>query len=381
MGHHNYMKSGFSSPKKQRNVIAFIGNGFDIQAMRDYGSHVDTRYETFYHFLKLRSFDEENRVFREMDALRQQGKKDWSDVESIVAALLGDNWAIASRLSADLLALQGQFAEFLDLAVPSSLLVELGEDSMRLKLAVESLEGFLGDLDPDEYRNLSFPGRCENFDVYNFLFFNFNYTSIFDNFIYLDQKQFDPMPYRTVDRNFRFQGNPASVTGASVRPGDSFSSYLMTEIVHPHGSQGIPRSLLFGIDAPIEVHGNQDQALRLAKSFWAQNDKRYDNLFEDTELFVIFGCSLGVSDRWWWRKIADSLGHERMYPESGEPFTAELIIYWYDPGMKMSADDVRAHFLSSADAIARRSVIESSIHVVTYDSETSRTWLRTSRTS
>lgn len=333
MSHRDLMSSGFTSPVKQRNIVSFVGNGFDLQAMYNYGAKTNTRYESFFHFLKLRSFNTENLIYREMERLKQDGKEeqggkeDWSDVEAIVEGLFRRDRSATARLVVDLREMQQFFAEFLDFAVPSALLIQLGEHSMNEKLALASLQGFLKDLSDDSYRQLTFPTRCDNFDAYNFVFFNFNYTSIFDNYIYLDQQQFDPMPNRTVDRNFSFEGNPGQVSKARIRPGDVFSSYVMTEIVHPHGAQGIPRSLLFGIDTPEAVAGNRDQALRLAKPFWAQNQIRYGHLFNDTELFIIFGCSLGESDRWWWSKIAESLSHAMSYAGSDDSFQAELIIY------------------------------------------------------
>lgn len=53
-------KRGLQQPGQQHNVMAFVGNGFDIQVMHDYEEPVDTRYTSFYHFLKLRSFDTRN---------------------------------------------------------------------------------------------------------------------------------------------------------------------------------------------------------------------------------------------------------------------------------------------------------------------------------
>src|SRR3954468_6839787 len=88
MGHRNYRTAGFSQPGQQHNIMTFVGNGFDIQVMHDYGSPVDTSYTSFYHFLKLRSFDAKNPILQEMDSLRDAGKNDWSDVEGVVGDLL-----------------------------------------------------------------------------------------------------------------------------------------------------------------------------------------------------------------------------------------------------------------------------------------------------
>lgn len=360
--------------------MAFVGNGFDVQVMLDYDSPIDTRYTSFYHFLKLRSFNTENPILQEMERLRAADKENWSDVESVVGEMLAANGVRAGELAEALREMQGQFSEFLSLAVPSTLLTSLGADSMDNDRAIESLAGFLGDLGPEQYKLTSFPAGIGNFDIYNFVFVNFNYTPLLDDFIFLDQKQFDPLPFKTVDRNFVFRGNPSDVHGATVRPGDTFSSYVMTEVVHPHGHQSIPRSLLFGIDEPTRKGGNQDMTLRLAKPFWAQNERRYKHLFDDTELFIVFGCSLGESDRWWWRHIAESLGQGRERSGQGGSYQPEMIIYWYNGGTQALTEmQVREKFLLAAGMTDRGNTADF-IHVVLYDASTDRCWLNTSRT-
>lgn len=380
MPHRDYRNAGFNDPRRQSNIMAFVGNGFDIQALRDYDSPIDTRYASFYHFLKLRSFNEENPILQEMEELRKTSNGDWSDVERVAGELLAEGRVHPRGLIDALREMQGQFSEFLNLAAPSDLLTRLGADSMNRGLAIKSLAGFLGDLDQEEYRRIRFPQGIDNFDMYNFVFINFNYTPLFDDFIYLDQVQFDPLPHRTVDRNFDFKGNPKHVAAAPVRPGDYFSSYLMTDVVHPHGHQSIPRSLLFGIDEPTRVSGNADPALRLAKPFWAQNDHRYEHLFIDTELFIVFGCSLGDTDQWWWRHIAESLGRERerLDDEPGA-YRPELIIYWYAGGAEeVTKADVREKFVRAAGVDGEASIMDY-IHVVLHDESTDRVWLNTSR--
>ena len=104
-------------------------------------------------------------------------------------------------------------------------------------------------------------------------------------------------------------------------------SYLLTDVVHPHGMQYVPRSLLFGVDAAEESAG------KLAKPYWAQNDTKFGDLFPETDLFIIFGCSLGESDGWWWRNIVDRLTRS-------EP--CDAIIYWrMTPSQLLLEGDVR----------------------------------------
>ena len=40
--------------------------------------------------------------------------------------------------------------------------------------------------------SLEFPPRVNHYDLFNYLFVDFNYTTLLDNYIYLDQDQFDP---------------------------------------------------------------------------------------------------------------------------------------------------------------------------------------------
>lgn len=63
--------------------------------------------------------------------------------------------------------------------------------------------------------------------------------------------------------------------------------------------------------------------------------KRYENLFKTTSLFIIYGCSLGESDSWWWKRIFDRLIDD-------DP--AELIIYHYG---NETADVIKDRFISS----------------------------------
>ncbi|WP_247828248.1 AbiH family protein [Arthrobacter antioxidans] len=358
--------------------MAFVGNGFDIQVANDYQMPIDTRYASFYYFLKLRSFDGKNLILQEMEKLQHQGRDNWSDIEGAIEELLRAEQVSAYDLRESLRNMQEQFSQFLELAVPSSLLTQLGLTSMNTKSAVSSLQEFLRDIDPEEYSSLEFPTRIDNFDVFNFLFVNFNYTSLLDDFVYLDQQQFDPLPRKTVDRNFTFKIDPG---GAARDWGDIFSSYVTSEVVHPHGHQSIPRSLLFGVDTPENVRGNQDPALRLAKPFWAQNNIRYRHLFDDTELFIVFGCSLGKSDQWWWRHIAQALGSERTRADGKAKYTPELILYWFTGGDNtLGAEAVRDKFLEFADP-SERDRLKQRIHVVLHGAGTARTWLNTSRTA
>lgn len=374
MGYRKYGEAEYEKLKKQHNIMALVGNGFDIQIMHDFAQPSDTRYETFYHYLKFRSFDEENVIVKQMEALLEAGKKNWSDLEGAIREVLANGGSAPDDVYNALRPIQREFSSFLNQTVPSTLLDDLGARVVKEERSLASLSQFIYDIeDPEEYSKFEFPRRTAHFDLYNFLFVNFNYTSLLDGYVYLDQNQFDPRPYKTSDRNFEFLPNPRDHAATKRYNKETiWQSNIQTEVIHPHGVQDIPRSLLIGIDAEPDFDNATDPNRKLVKPYWAQNDVRYRHFFEDTELFIVFGCSLGESDGWWWRSIAAALDAN---PD------AELMIYrrQRSQGAELSEEDVRDQFISAADcAPAQAGSIRDRIRIVLYEEGSDRKWLNTS---
>ena len=155
---------------------------------------------------------------------------------------------------------------------------------------------------------------------------SYNYTSLLDNYLYLDKNQFDPHYWSSADRNFFFFPD---LKNSLVYPPTQWSSYLVTDIIHPHGVQDVPRSILFGVDIPDYNKGTSPEK-RLIKSYWAQYEVKYESYFNDTELFIIFGMSLAKTDGWWLDHIFDSILNRG----------AEVIIYKYGSECPESIKDM-----------------------------------------
>lgn len=366
--------SRFKAVGTQYNVMALVGNGFDIQALTGLGSPADTRYESFYHYLKYRNFDSSNKILERMENLRGTAEN-WSDIESAIGDLLRVDGIEAGVIAAELSDVQREFSTFLDQVATPDILARLGERAVSNKSSVISFTEFLGDIaDADDYCRMRLPRRINIGDLLNFKFVNFNYTTLLDNFVYLDQTQFDPHPYKHSDRNINFHpnplGHPRSAAHPDFRPerGDFYmASYLVSDVIHPHGIQSTPRSLLFGID---EVSG---AAKRLAKPYWAQNEVKYGRLFAKTDLFIVFGCSLGDTDRWWWRSIVDGLRTNQ---------DADLILYWRrGPGEDaLTATEMRERFATAAGHSGDPKILTllaEKARVVLYGDATERAWLNT----
>ncbi len=215
---------------------------------------------------------------------------------------------------------------------------------------------FLEDLDDSGLRFL------ENFNdlstghyhLLNYVFLNLNYTQLLDNYIYLDKNQFDPHRWKDSDTNFDFHHTlPDGTEGV-------FQSYVLCDVIHPHGIQSIPRSILFGIDLK-EYDAGRDDKKKLVKGYWAQYDKKYKSYFDTAQLFIIYGMSLGKMDAWWYDSIYDAILNNG----------AELIIY---RRMRDDLDEdiIKEMFLKSCirhndDNDDNKSLVRDNIYVILFE--------------
>lgn len=344
-----------SNGKKQHNIMMLVGNGFDIAALTHLEAKYRTDYQSFFFYLKSLNFNPDNMIFKKMDELRQEHeeklklKKDgfpnWSDFEARLQEFVSGATSINyDDLRQDLAEIQRHFSSFLDLVVSPELLNELDKRAQHYLWAYCTFGRFLSDIDSTAYRILDFPQNTDHYHLFNFNIINFNYTFLLDNYLYLDQEQFNPHPNNTVDTNFLFHRNPRDYSypheyGSRANAATGCSAYLMTEIHHPHGVQSIPRSLLFGIDG-TDQEASRGSNHKFEKTFWAQTPRRYRKMIKETELFIIFGSSTGETDRWWWRHIL-----RRVHKG------AELIIYKYcSPSMpnarQKTASEIKSKFIS-----------------------------------
>ncbi len=396
-GFTRFTSNEFDMLRRQHNIMVLVGNGFDIQALHDYSRPVDSRYEPFFHYLKMRRFDSNNTIFCHMNEELERhrmhgGHSNWSDVEAAISAALKKDPSQASKVFEDLQGVQAAFAQFLQMVAPTSLLDEIGADARELEWGNTSLSEFLRDFSDERcFNSLEFPSRIDHYNLFSFLFVNFNYTTLLDNYIYLDQKQFDPLKHATVDTNFWFKNDPRGFWRPGRDPDLGYSGYVTSEVIHPHGVLSTPRSLLFGIDAEDHYKKTRTQTDYLKKPYWSQAHALYRNHFAQADLFIIFGCSLGESDGWWWRNILRALRatkrqtYSANHPKSpGEVVEeiAELIIYRRQDGDQHTVESVKEQFLKSAAALLEaeeRQEVSARIHVIIYDDETPRTFLNTRR--
>jgi len=309
--------------------MAIVGNGFDISVLLKYGKGVTTKYSRFYSFFKYKYPEKNNILIDQMERLQQEEPQDenWSDLEAVLArqisAIEKDDEDNIDKLNKDLLEIQQAFSRFLNDVVDNDIIekVSMLESPSKEKkgsYGYRSMSEFIGDLSKEQYQKFRFHNVVQNYDKILFTFVNLNYTALLDNYVHLDKEIFDPVPYNCSSNNFEFFTNPNDYPGHTV-----FTNpycHLLSNVLHPHGDQNIPKSLLFGTEIDLPKNDNHDLRKKFVKSIWARSEELYGKYFKNTNVFIIYGCSLGSSDKWWWKKI-----YNRISVENG----AELLIYHY----------------------------------------------------
>ena len=327
-----YDKKIFQCIKKQHNIMILVGNGFDLAVLKRYKEGMmkgkTSSYIDFYEYVNYYNLSDENNIlFQKMTEDREEEKENWSDFELTISELVKDASVPIKEIEKCVDEFQSHFTRFLNDLVDADVLLKINSDVREKGLAIQSLSHFIKDL--DRFCNIQFPENTGHYDLYNYVFFNFNYTSLLDNYLYLDKGQFDPHNWKSADRNFTFYPDLRGMRGNATM----WSSYLVTDVIHPHGVQAVPRSILFGIDVPEYDKGTSKEK-RLIKSYWAQYDVKYKAYFNDAELFIMFGMSISKSDGWWLDQIFDAILIR----------DAELIIYKYGTE---TPDDVKEAFIEA----------------------------------
>lgn len=326
-----------------RNIVFLVGNGFDINVLSALNQSPNTSYSHFYNFIKYAHPECDNILIKEMEKRKESEYENWSDFEKIISELSRKNDLYAD-LMASLQEFQDYFSEFLnDIVTPSFLRYldtfakqEIFKSILRNELLEKkynffdsSMRFFLVDLDRD-ISNCKFRGFRHN-ETLHMDFFNFNYTSLLDNLLYLGKDNFQPKKYKNSPNNFNFHVNPKLIPEVHTDNPDKFCK-LEYNIHHPHGIQSIPRSILFG--------NGENTTDYFAKPYWARYDEKFKPIIDNAELYVIYGMSISETDKWWWDKIIGNIIERDV----------QLIIYnFLADDMAKCSEDIKDKFLKAAE--------------------------------
>lgn len=346
----------FTALKAQHNIFVLVGNGFDISVLKKFKSGKmcgkTTSYVDFYDYITYFNLScKDNILYQKMKEDKEYGKDNWSDFENTIKELLDSSeYSNITELEKSIDEFQSHFTKFLNDLVDADTLLKLNEEVRKNELSIQSLGEFLKDL--DDLKHLKFINDLDHYHLYNFVFANFNYTSLLDNYIFLDKSQFDPHRYKQADRNFRFRFQ------LPAHSETIFSSYVISETVHPHGVQDIPRSILFGIDLKDYDKGKNLEK-RLVKAYWSQYDAKYKSYLKEANLFIIYGMSLGLTDAWWMDAIFEEILTRKV----------ELIIYKFGEDRKDNVVDmfINCCIRHKNSSEEEKKQVKDNIHVVLFN--------------
>ncbi len=419
---------------KQHNIMCLVGNGFDIAALKwlnnnatnlsrdsGFGPNVSSSYVDFFNYLSFARDKElaENPLYSKMkeyhreftkakdagDKEKEEQLKNWSDFEGIVNELMQgvdqEDEDKAQKLHMDLLSMQREFSIFLNKLLPADKIVEFDRLVSEKRFAKLSLEAFLADIKADdpqkdktwnmEKNPPNLPFQVDYGHLLNFAFVVFNYTKLLDSYIYLDSGQFVPNKNAAVDENFTFFQNPGGLFKTNPKldnkrivthypggnevdqndKGTSSAVRVLTHVVHPHGIQDVPRSILFGTER--DGIGDKDQRKLFIKNKWARDKERYSKDISRAELFVIFGMALSGVDGWWMSEIYKCLSGIGMKRRKKADIP-ELFIYNFTTDSKndVPMDKIKQRFLDACIYISRDekkkydSAVKKRIYVINY---------------
>lgn len=349
-----------------RNILSLVGNGFDIQVLQHFNKSITTSYLDFYQYATNVGISRENPILLKMEEARLSTPDDtnWSDVEAAIGHLDPRQFSFGA-IQPHLLAIQRIFASFLNECVTPSLLSDLDELSAGSDLAIHTFAHLVEDVTKGSDLE-RIHSRIPGFHGSDFMhtIINFNYTDLLDNFVYLDSAQFDPRPHATSGSNFKYNNDPRGLlVGGEMAGADNVQfCQLRTQVLHPHGRQSIPRSLLFGTGALLDSTAPE---ARMTKPFQAQYEKNYKSLLSKADMFIIFGSSLGESDSWWWDNITAAMREDE---------SKHLILYSHGaPGAgEVAIDSLLRH--SGIDELAKTALREQ-IVPVEFESSVDHTFL------
>ncbi|HEL2071120.1 TPA: hypothetical protein TY888_000424 [Streptococcus suis] len=289
--------------KIKHKVVFLIGNGFDINVLNSLNQPKTTSYRQFYEFIKDTHPECDNILLREMDR-KKNNEENWADFEALI-----DELPNKSGVDESLNEFQDYFSEFLNDIVTPSFLRYLDTYAKEHNFFKNSIQRFLVDIKED-IKKCSLAKQFDHGQVLDIKFLNFNYTSLLDNLVYIEKKAIRIIDTKS-GNNFKFNVNPNLYHGVHWNSTEKWCK-LQTGVIHPHGVQQIPRSILFGGG---KISG--EAYASLSKPLVARYEENFKSVIEDAKLYVIYGMSISETDLWWWQQIARNISDK----------ASQLVIY------------------------------------------------------
>lgn len=267
------------------NITFLIGNGFDIRM------GIESAYKKVEaHYVALEKTDERLKAFQK--SMAENGEY-WSNFESAIGQYTKEfNDHEQENFQFCLDDFTEELIQYLT-TEEAKIDYELCKEEIMNEF-IRSLSNFAADI-PQKYRN-DIKWIIENGTALFFRFVSFNYTHILDECL-------------------RCSFTDETVVGTHVSRGTHYKHLVNGDVLHIHGD--LPGPIIMGVD-------NQDQILnknwagqrrfrqKLAKPEINSRagtlvDEGVINLIKESNIICIYGMSLGVTDKTWWKLLGSWL--------------------------------------------------------------------------
>lgn len=368
-----------------RNINVIIGNGFDISILESIDNRLTTTtFEDFYNYYISR-FKVNNKIIKKMKEDKELCKKQWSDIEYSLIDLYKEckTENDVNKLINDRNDLQVTFVDFLNERISLETLKNISEKSNYEGKNKHTFYSFSSDINEDD--KLKFNDVVDHNLRMEWSVFNLNYTYIADNYLSVDLTCDNLHEWVGSYNNLGYQPPLSKHKGATQT---EYQVKFDMSIFHPHGSVSIPSSLLLGVndinqlndvkinenDLYRDIHRKEQE---ISKEFLAQDDEKYKSIIDKGMLFILFGVSLGETDKWWWKQIINRMSEEFDLGDKGL-YIPELIIYNYvdkdilndSDSLKLEEEEVKNKFLSFCEDAKLIDKIKNNIFIVSFSDAT-----------
>ena len=273
------------------NITYVIGNGFDLAL----GLH--TSYEDFLKEFSKRDFKPGSYSAMLQNEIKEQGLKNWSDLELKFGQLTYSQKPIET-FHAYLDVLQSAFATHLEneedrFVLPKKDWHEIGE---RFCSDLLNIGRYMGHAKQERYYTFNSSSSL----AMNFI--NFNYTRTLKDLCHVHK-----------DRNNSFK---------AVLHGGVEKDVKVNEVCHVHGTLS-KQDFVFGVDGEDQINDPEIKRYCVQNGFLikpgadaldgTKNEERAIHILDNSNSVVLMGLSYGATDRFWWRKLYDMVLANRIH--------------------------------------------------------------------